>query len=459
MSDNTIALAEFVRATAAEFDVPGVAVGIWSGGAEIYVSHGVNSIVDPEPVDRDTVFVLGSLAKPFTATALMRLVADGRVELDAPVRRYLPEFTLPDEQAAAEITVRQLLNHTAGLDWRLRDDTGEGDDALASYVAKLADLALIGKPGEQASYSQIGFNLAGRIIEKVTGETFENAVGSLLLEPAGLAHTTYADLPAVTHRVSKGHNRNEDGTLSDAGRWKDSRANNAGGAAASSVADVLRLARLHLRDGRTDDGVRLLPADLVRQMREPTVEVPNSSLADAFGICWFLKEIAGTATFGHGGSTNGQFTDLLIVPGHDFAITVATNEGPDGGMAVIKAVTAWALEHYLGLVDVAPEPIPFDPARAAEIVGTYGNDVMTVDIATDGTGLTIECMIRPEIRAAAGAEVPADLPAAPMGLLPGDTDEYIVTAGGLEGQRGRFSRAADGTVTGFGLAGRAFTRR
>ena len=80
----------------------------------------------------------------------MRLVADERVGLDVPVRRYVPELVLADERAAAEITVMQLLNHTAGLEWRLIVDTGDGDDALAGFVARLADLALVAPPGTRA---------------------------------------------------------------------------------------------------------------------------------------------------------------------------------------------------------------------------------------------------------------------------------------------------------------------
>ena len=130
MSD--ITLSEFVEATAKEFGIPGVAVGVWADGREVYACHGVTSVDNPLPVDRDTLFLLGSVTKTYTATALMRLVAEGRVELDAPVRRYVPELVLADERAAAEITVLNLLNHTAGLDWGIIVDTGEGDDALAA---------------------------------------------------------------------------------------------------------------------------------------------------------------------------------------------------------------------------------------------------------------------------------------------------------------------------------------
>ncbi|QUW78410.1 beta-lactamase family protein [Streptomyces mirabilis] len=187
MGDEQDTLSEFVEAAAAKIGVPGVAVGVWADGREVYGCHGVTSVENPLPVDRDTLFVMGSVTKSFTATALMRLVTDGRVELDAPVRRYVPELVLPDERAAAEITVLQLLNHTAGFDWRMSVDTGEGDDALAAYVARMSESDLIAPPGTRASYSQLGYNLAGRIIEMVTGLT-EQAITSLLFEPLGLSN-------------------------------------------------------------------------------------------------------------------------------------------------------------------------------------------------------------------------------------------------------------------------------
>src|SRR5262249_33146674 len=179
-------LSDFVEATAKEFGIPGVAVGVLADGQEVYASHGVTSIDDPLPVDEKTLFPLGSVSKTFTATTLMRLAAEGRVELEAPVRRYIPELKLADEQAAEQITVLNLLNHTAGLDWNLIE-TEEGDRSLSAFVAKLAELAMIAPPGTRASYSQAGYNLAGRIVEKVTGLAFEKAVASLVLEPLGLS--------------------------------------------------------------------------------------------------------------------------------------------------------------------------------------------------------------------------------------------------------------------------------
>ena len=162
-------------------------------------------------------------------------------------------------------------------------------------------------------------------------------------------------------------------------------------------------------------------------------------------------------TVGHGGSGNGQFADLLIVPERDFAVVTMSNAGPDG-IPCNQAVLRWALKTYLGVTDRDPEPLPYDEARAREIVGSYENDAMTFTVARDGAGLRLEAVIKPEIRAAADTELPADYDPLDFGLLPGDADEYIVTSGALKGQRGFFTRDAGRAVVGVDLAGRLFNR-
>ena len=450
-------LTGFVEAAAAKSGIPGVAVGVWAEGREGYACNGVTSVDNPLPVDQDTLFHLGSVSKTFTATTMMRLIADGRVDLNAPVRHYVPELELADERTAAEVTVLNLLNHTAGLGVRLVVETGDGDDALAGYVARMAELDVIARPGTRASYSQAGYNLAGRIIEKVTGLTFERAVAEQVLAPVGLANTFYAIGDVMTRRFAVGHNPGADGKPAVARQWKDTRGNNPGGGVASSVSDQLRWARFHLGDGTAESGARVLPLRTLRQMQAQTVELRGSTLGDAFGICWFLRDVNGVATVGHGGSGNGQFAELLIVPERNFAVTVMSNAGPEG-VACNRAVVRWALEHYLGVTDRDPEPLPYDEARSRDLTGTYDIDAMTLTIRADGAGMTLAVLIKPELRAASDKELPADYPPFAFGLLPGDRDEYIVTGGAFAGQRGFFTRDAAGAVTGIDLAGRLFSR-
>jgi CubicO group peptidase (beta-lactamase class C family) len=457
-----VTLSEVVQYAAEKFGIPGLSVGVWADGVETYAAHGVTNIQDPRPIDRNTLYAVGSTSKPFAATALMHLVAQGKVELDSPARRYIPELTLPNERWTAQITVLNLLNHTAGLDWRLIVDTGDGDDALAEFTAQLSGFEQIAAPGTRASYSQVGFSIIARIIEKVTGMTFERAVEALVLEPLGLTNTLYALDEIMARPAAWGHNADENGELVVAREWKDNRANNGGGGVASSVADLLRWARFHLGDASvvvvpSADGAEVLPDEVRRQMQVPTVELPSSALGGAFGLCWFIKDIAGVRTVGHGGSGNGQFVEFLFVPERDFAIVSAANAGP-AGIPCNQEVVRWALEHYLGVVEKDPEPEPYDAARAQEIVGAYENDAMTFTITADGTGLSLEVLIRPEIRAASEVELPTDYPPFAFGMLPGEGDEYIVTDGAMKGQRGFFSRDENGHVVGVDLAGRLFNR-
>jgi CubicO group peptidase (beta-lactamase class C family) len=447
MTTSEQALAEFVAATATEQGVPGMAVGIRADGREVFACHGVTSVEDPLPVTPDTMFVLGSVSKVATATAVLRLAADGLLDLDAPVRRYVPGLVLADERAAAAVTVGQLLNHTSGLGWRLAVDTGDGDDALARHVARLAELELVAPPGARASYSQAGYNLLGRVVEVVTGLTFERAVAELLFAPLGLVRSHYRPADILTRRHAVGH----EGTAV-VRPLNDTRGNNPGGGLVSSAADQLRWARFHL-----GDGAPVLPAAMLHRMREPTVELTGSSLGDAFGLCWFLRDVGGVRTLGHGGSANGQFAELLLVPDRDFAVVSLANGNP-GGIPANRAVLRWALEHHLGLVEEDPEPMPYDAARAREVVGRYATDVLVLDVVSTGTGLTAAARIKPEVRAASDVDLPADVPPAGMGLLPGPGDGFIITGGTLQGLRGRFDRDEHGAVVAVDLAGRTHTR-
>ncbi len=207
--------------------------------------------------------------------------------------------------------------------------------------------------------------------------------------------------------------------LSIARLWRRSRGDNRVGGIVSSAADQLRWARFHLGDGRADGGVRVLPAELLHRMKEQTTRLRGSSLGSAIGIGWFLRDVDGVRLVGHGGSANGQFAELLLVPERGFAVVALSNAGPDG-IAFNQAVVRWAPETYVGVVDRDPEPLPYDETSAREIVGRYETDAQTLAIRAAGAGLTLDVGIKSEIRAAADKELPPDYPPADIGLLPGD---------------------------------------
>ena len=151
----------------------------------------------------------------------------------------------------------------------------------------------------------------------------------------------------MTRRFAVGHTNSPDGTVKVARPWALPRAGNPAGGMSATAADQLRWARFHLSDGRTADGNQLVPAELIRAMRRPTVEMPGNALGDAVGISWLLRRRGEVTLVQHGGTTIGQHSAFVMVPERDFAVIVLTNCGPNGEQLNTELVD-WALEHYSG---------------------------------------------------------------------------------------------------------------
>lgn len=452
-------LQEWLSAAAERLDVPGVAVGVHHRGVEHYAFHGVTSIENPLPVDERTLFQFGSTGKTFTATAIMRLVDRGQVDLHARVREYLPELRLQDESVAREVTVLHLLNHTAGWAGDVLDTTGDGDDALARYVERMAEVEQVTPLGKVVSYNNASLSLAGRIIEKVTGQTYEQAMKELIFQPLGLDSCSFFPNEIMTRRFVAGHNQHPDGSITVVRTWAMPRNGNPAGGISSTVGDQIAWARFHLGDGRAGDGNRVLPEELLRQMQQPTAESPGSAIGDAIGITWMLRDVGGVRVVGHGGDTVGQHASFEMVPERDFALAGMTNCGPNGSQ-LLEELFRWALEAYLGIVHRDPEPRRLPAEELAPYEGTYETIAATCEISGGDGGLLLRATLKPETREqlmAAGEEPPDDdMPPFPLGLL--DGDRYIVTDGPAKGMTGYFARGDDGTIEAIHVGGRLATR-
>src|SRR5262245_11517615 len=156
------AVAEALVASLRDAQIPGAALGILAGDREEHATFGVASLSSERPVTPAMLFQIGSLSKTYTATAIWRLIDEGALALDAPVRSYLPDLRLSDEATAATVTVANLLDHTAGWYGDEGFDTGNGDDALARYVAeRLPVLPQLFPCGAYFSYNNAAFQLLG----------------------------------------------------------------------------------------------------------------------------------------------------------------------------------------------------------------------------------------------------------------------------------------------------------
>ena len=445
---------------ATEHEVPGVSVGVLVDGQEHYAFHGVTCTENPLPVDEKTLFQFGSTGKTYTATAIMRLVDQGKVALDEPVRTYLPEFKLRDEDVAAKVTVLQLLNHTAGWEGDMMDDTGDGDDSLEKYVARMERLQQVTPLGATVSYNNASLSVAGHIIARIQGTTYEKAIRDLLLEPLGMDQTFFFPNEIMTRRFAVGHRREDDGTITIARPWALPRGNAPAGGMSATARDQIAWAKFHLGDGTAPDGARLLSQELLELMKQPTVSMQGSALGDFVGISWLLKDIDGVRLVGHGGTTNGQYSNFTLVPERNFAYISMTNCGPNGHQ-VNDLLEKWALEHYLGLVDVEPEQLSLGEEALAEFAGSFETIAATVDITVEGGQLAARITMKPEMAAALreqGEEVPEEQPVFPLAIIAGDGDQYVVPDGPAKGMRGYFARDESGRITGVHLGGRLASR-
>lgn len=447
-------LQDFVTEKARELKVPGAAAGVIVDGQEHTAFEGVTSVENPLEVNADTLFQFGSTGKTFTATAMMRLVDQGKVDLDAPVRAYVPELRLQDSEAAEKVTVLQLFNHTAGWQGDAIKDTGDGDDALEKYLALMADLVQVSPLGATVSYNNASLSLAGHLIAKVTGQTFEQAVRELLFEPLGLGMTFFTPNEVMSRRFVCGHTLHDDGRITVARPWAMPRSAAPAGGMSATVGDQLTWARFHLGDGTAQDGTRLLPAELLARMQQPTAEMPGSALGDAVGIGWLLKDVQGAQLVRHGGTTHGQYSDFTMVPSRGFAVTCLSNCGPNGSQ-LNRAVSAWALEHFLGLKETVLVAVDRTDEELAEFTGQYETIATALDITAVRGALAASVSVKPDTLRAmreAGEKEPVQPPMR-LGLVAG-TDQYVITEGPAAGMRGYFSRDASGRVDGVHLGGR-----
>ena len=436
--------ARLVKQQMAETKTPGVAVGMLLDGRAYAQGFGVTNVSFPAPVDTETLFQIGSTGKTFTATAIMRLVERGDLDLDAPVRRYLPDFRLRDAGVQRRVTLRHLLTHTGGWAGDLFPDTGRGDDALARAVAALRKVPQLTPLGSAWHYNNAGFYVAGRILEKVTGMSYESAIKELLLDPLGMTHSFFLAEDLLPYRVATGHAEKRGKQYPQP--WWGLRSVAPAGGLVSDVVDQLRWAEFNLGDGRAPGGVRLLKRSTMTMMQEPQAEA--GGMADAVGISWLLDHVGGTKTVSHGGTTIGQLSTFTMVPSRKLAITTLTNS--TSGRSLNRAIVAHVLERY-GHVKRTPPVIP--PVRREELAryqGRYIDGFKQLQISLQPVGARLKGTLTALV---------ADEDGLPTVRLAMTGPDRAVHDGDIySGLRAEFLRNEAGRLTFLRLGGRLYRR-
>ncbi|MEV6966538.1 serine hydrolase domain-containing protein [Hamadaea sp. NPDC051192] len=342
----------------AKHGVPGAQIAVLADGEIHDEAAGVLSLHTRVETTTDSVFKIGSITKVWTATLVQQLVNDRVLDLDRPVRDYLPGFRLSDPAATEILTARHLLTHTGGIDGNHFTDTGRNDDAIEKFVATLADADHLLLPGTLFSYSNSGYVVLGRLVESLRGKPFHDVLREHLATPLGLTTVATTTYEAILHRAAIGH-VSADGELAPTKSWAVRYFSTPSGShLAMSARDLLKFVHLHLTD----------PALAV--LRVPQLaSVPDfGGGVVGWGLGWMLYQ---DGVAGHTGVSKGQKAFLRVVPSAGVAVAVLTNSSGAAPMAYEILSTVLA-----DLTDAVTTPLPVPPAASLPVdvermCGTY----------------------------------------------------------------------------------------
>lgn len=365
--DESERVAAYLRRHMADLRIPGFAYAIVRG--DRVISQGAwGSDGDGAPVTPDTPFVLGSLSKSFTALAVSQLVAAGRVELDAPARRYLPWLKLADEATAARITVRELLTHTTGLPQvaalGLTDRYDNSPDGLARSVRDLAAIGPTGPTGVH-QYSDANYMILGALVEEVTGQPFGAYLRQHVLDPLGMSHSAATEAEARAVRVPAGHRY----YLRRPWRF-DPPFDTSGvsyGFLAASLTDLTHYAIAQLNDGRYGDRTVLSAAGIAQAH---TGQAPVGTSGQRYGLGWRDSRLdgpRGPRVVWHAGATANYFSHLVLVPESELAVVVLSNVY---GLAMDPPLASAAFNVVRILHGGQPVAASADPLLTGALIGT-----------------------------------------------------------------------------------------
>lgn len=294
---------------------PGVSIAVARDGRLLWSEAiGCADLELQVPVERTTRLRIGSVSKPLTAAALGRLVEDGRLDLDAPVQRYVPDFP----KKAWPVTTRELAGHLAGVrhyedgEFEIRDHYPNVRAGLAIFEKD----ALLFEPGTRFSYSSYGWNLISAVLEAASGEPFLELMQKSVFDPAGLSHTAPDDPAPIVPGRARFYTRNEKGSVVNAG-FVDNSYKWAGGGFLSTAEDLVTFA-FALLDGR------LLRPETVRLLW--TSQKTKDGQETGYGLGWSVRDDEkGRRRVYHSGGAQGGTAFLVIYPAERLAAAMIVN--------------------------------------------------------------------------------------------------------------------------------------
>jgi CubicO group peptidase (beta-lactamase class C family) len=317
-----------------EWNVPGAAIAIVRNDSVIYAKgFGVRQLGRPEPVDANTIFGIGSNSKAFTAAGLEMLVDEGRVDLDAPVSTYIPDFRLSDPLASQEVSVRDLLTHRTGLARNELVWYGSGF-TRDELVRRLRYLPSESGFRTRFRYNNVTYMAAGQVLAHATGEPWDDFVRARIFVPLGMTSTSTSirDVVGRSNVVSP-HVETPDGVR--AIPWYNGDNVGPSGSINSNVIDMAQWLRLQLAGG-TYAGKRIVSERGIEEMRSTQIALPRNRASGimfpkahlmAYGLGLMVSDYSGKLLVEHTGEIDGMASAIAMVPEARFGVVVLTNMG------------------------------------------------------------------------------------------------------------------------------------
>lgn len=362
---------EVVERTLKTFDVPGIAVAVVKDGKVIHSKgYGVKSIITKEKVNENTLFGIASNSKAFTSASLAMLVDEGKIKWDDKVTKYLPEFKMYNDYVTNEFTIRDLLTHRSGLGLGAGDLMiwPDGSDFKAKdIIQNIQYLKPVSGFRTKYDYDNLLYIIAGEVVHKVSGKTWNEFVETRIFEPLEMKNTgsTWNRLKDTSNVIVP--HVPIDGKLKVITRYKNQTFDAAAGIY-SSVNDMSKWAIMQLNNGKFGDK-KLFSEKEHTEMWTPQTLMPNrttapyNSLFKSYGLGWQVTDVKGKLQVSHTGGLEGIVTQVTLIPELQLGIIVFTNQQSG---AAFSAITNTIKDSYLGIEPIDHVAQFSERAKASE---------------------------------------------------------------------------------------------
>ncbi len=347
----------YIEAQMKRLSIPGAVLAVVEGDQITRLRGFGQARPGGETPAAQTPFAIGSLTKSFTALAIMQLVEAGKVELDAPVQRYLPWFCVADAQASAQITVRHLLNQTSGfsmLDGMVT--LGNLDDrpgAMERQGRALSTLSLARPVGAAWEYSNLNYDLAGLVVEAASGEPYAEYVQKHIFDPLGMSRSYTSPAPARQNGLAVGH-RYWFGIPVAAPNLPMPRGSLASGQLLSTAEDMAHYLIAHINAGLYN-GVQILSEAGMDELHRGAVEYSAmGKVLGRYAMGWFVDGTGGAETVSHGGNVPEFSAYMGFVPGQKKGLVLLINADHYGLPMILPEVGNGAVALLAGR---QPDPV------------------------------------------------------------------------------------------------------